>query len=323
MKMSETNFWQTIKKPVLALAPMAGFTDISFREICSDFGADVVYSEMASAAALYYAKDISAGNPTLQLLEKGNGDRRAKYVVQIFGSEPEHFAVAARIVTENIVPNGIDINFGCPVSKVLKQGAGSDLMNNLPLARKVISATIANTDLPVSVKIRTKSGETGAIDFLDNISDLGISAVMIHGRSVRQGFVGEIDCGLIKEAREHFSGIILANGGINNLVDAERILADTGADGLGLARGALSRPQLFREIRTGREEKNNLDEILSLIAKHAKLVYKYRGDRGFIDLRKQLCWYVQGISGASRLREKFIAVSSFADLKKIISDFSQ
>lgn len=316
------DFWTTLPTPILALAPMAGFTDISFRTVCADFGADVVYSEMASATALYYANDFSSDNPTIKLLEKGAGDRKAKYVVQLFGSEPEHFAKAAKIVTEVISPDGIDINFGCPVSKVLKQGAGSDLMKNLPLAREVIRAVVGNTDRPVSVKIRARSGEVDAIGFLDNINDLGVSAVMIHGRTVAQGFSGDIDGEMIKEARKHFSGRILANGGIVDLGKAKDILAKTGADGLGIARGALPRPYLFQEIKEGKEKELSLPEIFDLIAKHAALVYEYRGDRGFIDLRKHLCWYVQGVPGASRLRERFIKVDGYESLKGVLAEFA-
>ena len=143
-------FWQTIKKPILALAPMAGFSDSPFRQVVSKYGADVVYSEMASVTALFYNKKI-----TLELL-KFDKRKEKNYVVQLFGSNPEHFAVATKIVTEEIKPNGIDINFGCPVGKVIKQGAGSDLMTDLVKAHAVIKAVCDNTNLPVSVKIITK-----------------------------------------------------------------------------------------------------------------------------------------------------------------------
>ena len=126
------NFWLKLKKqhrPILALAPLAGFTDSAFRQICKKYGADVLYSEMASTAALFYNQKAKK-NTTLDLL-KFNPQKEKYYVVQLFGASPEHFAVATRIITEKIKPDGIDINFGCPVPKVIKQGAGSGLMKDL------------------------------------------------------------------------------------------------------------------------------------------------------------------------------------------------
>jgi tRNA-dihydrouridine synthase B len=328
--MNKKNFWLELKnktQAILALAPMAGFTDSSFRQICKKFGADVVYSEMASATALYYsdyAKDKTRRqkikNATLELLEF-NRQQEKYYVVQLFGSNPEHFAAAARIVTKEIKPDGIDINFGCPVSKVIKQGAGSDLMKNLTRTRAVIEAVLNNTDLPVSIKIRAQSGEVGALKFLQNISDLPLSAVMIHGRTVNQGFAGEADCKLIKEARSYFPGIILANGGVNDLASAKKILKDSQADGLGLARGILGRPWLFKEIKQNKEIPLSIPEILQIMLSHATSQEKLKGQGAIIELRKHLVWYVKSLTGASRLREQLVKVENLHDLKKIIKDY--
>lgn len=309
--MSDFNFWNKIKKPILALAPMAGFSDSPFRQIVSEYGADVVYSEMASATALFYNK-----KPTLELL-KFNKWKEKNYVVQLFGSNPEHFAVATRIVTDEIKPSGIDINFGCPVGKVIKQGAGSDLMANLEKAHEVIKAVCDNTKLPVSVKIRAKSGNVGALDFLKLIADLPVAAIMIHGRSVKQGFAGEIDYDLIKEARKYFKGIILANGGVNDLAQAQKTLELTGADGLGLARGVLGRPWLFKEIKKGKEINLDIKDISRIILRHAKKFKKIKGEKAMVDLRKHLCWYVQGITNASHYRLKMVAINNYQDIKNI------
>jgi len=309
--MASNNFWQTTKKPILALAPMAGFSDSAFRQVVSKYGADVVYSEMASVTALFYNKTA-----TLELL-RFNKRKEKNYVVQLFGSNPEHFALATKIVTKEIKPQGIDINFGCPVGKIIKQGAGAELMSNLEKAHAVIAAVCANTNLPVSIKIRTKSGEVGALDFLKSISDLPVSAVMIHGRSLKQGFAGEIDYDLIKEAKQIFKGIILANGGINNLPQAKKTLELSGADGLGLARGILGRPWLFSEIKKNKEKDLDIKEISKIILRHAKLCEKLKGKNAMIELRKHLCWYVQGISGASTYRSRLVKAESYQDVKNI------
>lgn len=310
--MRDYNFWIKIKKPILALAPMAGFSDAPFRRLVSGFGADVVYSEMASATALFY----NSGE-TLKLLQF-NRYREKKYVVQLFGSNPNHFAVATQIVTKKIRPAGIDINFGCPVGKVIKQGAGSDLMQNLTRAREVISAVCDNTHLPVSVKIRAKSGNITALDFLKAISDLPVSAVMIHGRTVKQGFVGEIDYNLIKEAKKYFTGIILANGGINDLEEAKNTLERSGADGLGLARGVLGRPWLFKEIKKGKIINFDKKRLFKLIKKHARVFKKIKGEVAMIELRKHFCWYFQGRDGASSYRAQIVKMENYRDLVKIL-----
>jgi nifR3 family TIM-barrel protein len=296
---------------------MAGFTDSAFRQICKEYGADVLYSEMASSAALFYNQK-SKNNATLELL-KFNRQKEKYYVVQLFGANPDHFAVAARIISERIRPDGIDINFGCPVPKVCKQGAGSGLMKDLKESRAVLEAVLANTDLPVSIKIRSQAGGVDALKFLKNIAALPVAAVMIHGRTLNQGFAGKPDWKLIKEARKYFKGVILANGGINNLPDAKAAIKASQADGLGLARGVLGRPWLFKEIRTGRVIDLSPKQIFKIALKHAALTQKLKGKKGIVELRKHLVWYAQGITGAAKLRERLVKVNSLQEVKDILS----
>jgi nifR3 family TIM-barrel protein len=314
------DFWKKLKKtgrPILALAPMAGFTDSSFRQICKKYGADILYSEMASSTALYYNSQ-SVKNTTLDLL-RFEKPKEKYYVVQLFGSDPDHFAVAAQIITEEIKPDGIDINFGCPVPKVCRQGAGAALMKNLKNSRLVIEAVLANTNLPVSIKIRAKAGEMDALEFLKNISDLPIAALMIHGRTLVQGFAGVPDFKIIKKARKYFKGVILANGGINTLADARQALEKSAADGLGLARGILGRPWLFKEIKENQEVELKSKQIFRIAINHAAKIQELKGKSGIIELRKHLVWYVQGLSGAAKLREKLVKVNSLKDIKKIFN----
>ncbi len=314
------NFWLKLKarrQPILALAPLAGFTDSAFRQICRSFGADVLYSEMASATALYYNQKTKK-NATLELL-KSSRLKEKYYVVQLFGSNPEHFAMATQIITKKLKPDGIDINFGCPVPKIIKQGAGSGLMKNLKQSRAVIEAVLANTNLPVSIKIRAAAGEVGALKFIKNIAGLPIAALMIHARTLKQGFAGAPDWALVKEARQYFSGVILANGGINNLVEAKKALSETKADGLGLARGVLGRPWLFKEIKANRLINLKPKQIYAIALRHAALTQKLKGKTGIIELRKHLVWYVQGLSGASQLRAALVKVNNLKDIKNIFS----
>ncbi|MDO8667941.1 MAG: tRNA-dihydrouridine synthase family protein [bacterium] len=323
------NFWQKLKKlsrqgsgrAIYVLAPMAGVADSAFRQIAKQFGADVVYSEMVSATALAYNS-----KKTLALMKFNKKER--PYVIQLFGSKPEHFAKAAKIIENKIKPDGIDINFGCPVKKVARQGAGAVLMNNFKLAREIIEATINNTKLPVSIKIRSCVGSTKALDFLKNMVDLDIKAVMIHGRSMAQGQSGEVDWKIIKQARPFVKGILLANGGVKNAEDASELLRKTGADGIGIGQGALGKPWIFSQlVRHGKPKAKRATYNSQLISKkmifqtalkHAKLAEKLKGQSGIIEMRKHLCWYVSGLPDASVLRGKFIKAESLNDIKKIL-----
>jgi tRNA-dihydrouridine synthase B len=320
------NFWSKLHKPIYALAPMAGITDSAFRQMCKNYGADVVYSEMVSATALFfYGKDgkNKEGNVTMDLMKFDKSE--SPFVVQLFGSDPKHFAVATKIVTDKIKPEGIDINFGCPVPKVAKQKAGAELFKDLSLSRKVIKAVIENTDLPVSIKTRAKVGNVGVLEFLDNIKDLDIKALMIHGRSFKQGFTGPIDCEVIKKAREYFGGIILANGGVGMLGSvagyAKQILDETGADGIGIGQGALGRPWIFKCLRTGQETEMNAKAIFKEAIKHAELAYKLKGNQGVIEMRKHLCWYTQGLPGARAMRQKLVYVNTIEDIRRILGNY--
>lgn len=310
----KNNFWQKLNKPILALAPMAGYTNFVFRRLCQKEGADVVYSEMASATALFYNK--AEKNKTLKLLQKYKGEKN--YVVQLFGGDEKHFPLAVKIVEEKIKPDGIDINCGCPVSKVIKQKAGVDLMRESKRARKIIKAVIDNTNLPVSIKIRKEAYGVSALNFVKCLADLNIAAIMVHGRSLSQGFSGPIDFSIIKEIKKIFPRKVIANGNIYDLNIAIETLKKTKADGIALGRGSLSRPWLFREIKNNQELEFGKKELFSYIINHAKEVEKNYGESGIIELRKHLCFYFQGIKKASYYREKLVKVNNTKEIKEIL-----
>lgn len=312
------NFWQELKKnkkgePILALAPLAGFTDSAFRLLCREYGVDVVYSEMASVSALNY-------NPakTLKLIKFNKKER--PYIVQIFGSNKDHFVKAVKIIEKEIKPDGIDINFGCPVRKVLKQGAGSKLMSDLKLSREIIEAVLQNTKLPLSIKVRTEAFSVDLIKFLKNISDLPVSALMIHGRTLKQLFSGPIDLEIIKKSRDYFSGIILANGGVNSLDEAVEIMNKTGVDGVGVGRGALGQPWIFsRDFQNiSGEDKKKLSIKVAL--KHLKLTKENRGEISFNEFKGHLAWYLKDFAGASELRSKIMLCKNYIDMESILKN---
>lgn len=308
----KNNFYQKLKKPFYALAPLAGITDSAFRQICKEYGADIVYSEMASSTALFYNQE-----KTLELLKFNKKER--PYVVQLFGSNPEHFAQAAKIVEKKVKPDGIDINFGCPVQKVIKQKAGAELFKDLKLSRAVIENVIKNTSLPVSIKTRAGVGSVDILKFLKYMKDLDIKTIMIHGRTFSQGFTGPVDFEIIKKARKYFSGIIIANGGAVDKKSADELLIKSKADGIGIGQGALGKPWVFEEIKSPQPLLlGGKKEIFRIAFRHAKLMEKLKGGQGIVEMRKHLCWYVQGFPDARKLREKLVKVENLKEIKKIL-----
>lgn len=317
------NIWEKLnkrKKPILALAPMAGISDSAFRLVCKNFGADVVYTEMVSADALHFNS-----KKTLELLKFNKKER--PIIVQLFGKHPERF-IKASSICEKAGFDGIDINFGCPARKVAGRGGGVSLMKDLPKCKKIIQNVLAGSSLPVSVKLRSSIGigvnKITALDFIDYMKDLPINAIMIHGRCYEKPFLGEIDYQTIKKAKQIFNKILLGNGGINNPEDAKKMLDKTGCDGVGLARGLCGRPWLFKQIKdylkTGRYDKISDKKTLNIAIKHAKHSYKQKGHKGILEMRKHLCRYTKGFPKAKIYRNKLVRVENLEEIKNVLKE---
>ena len=306
-----------MNKPILALAPMAGITDSAFREICRKNGADVVYSEMASVSALFFKP-----GKTLELLKFGKKER--PYVVQLFGKDPKHFAKATQIVTKELKPDGIDINFGCPAKKVFGHGSGCALMPQKELAREIISAVCENTDLPVSIKIRAGIKDLTAIHFIENIKDLPFTTVMVHGRTYEGGFSAVPNFEIVEKIKAIIPDkIVLANGGINTPEDAKNILEKYPTlDGLGIARGSWGKPYLFSQIKEimqhGKYTEYDFKKIRKIAIAHAKLLWKSKQGVGMFEIRKHLSWYFRGFPNASELRQKLVRAESVKEIQDIL-----
>ncbi len=344
---------------------MAGITDLAFRLICKEHGADVVYSEMVSAAGLVYNKSSKA--KTLALVKSFRDD--FPLFVQLFGSKPNDFARATRVLeqlpnkndsskltpkssAQELIeaqvsrPEGIDLNFGCPVKKVLKQAAGCALMKKPALAYDIIQAVCDNTTLPVSIKIRAGVENHSALEFLEKVAPLRWQTVIIHGRTFRQGFSGPIDSAMIKKIKTLFpEKTVIANGGIVDGPSARKALTETGADGLAIGRGCLGRPWLFSEIKAhlngklrssspGKEkfskdpkrkeshqpcQPKTLTQIKAIALDHLEKAEQIFGPDGIFEFRKHLGWYFQDFPGAKSLRTKLFAAESFEAVKKIMT----
>ncbi len=312
------NFWTQLKQPILALAPMAGYTDSSFRQLCRFYGADVVYSEMISVDALCY---YSA--KTIKMLKHTNNEY--PLIFQLFGSHPEKFKQAIKIIDNYLIKQpylqrnliGLDINFGCPAHKITKNGSGAALMNEINKAVSIVNTVCQTSPYPVSIKIRSQVKQINALDFIKKIKHLPWTTVMIHGRSLKQGFNGPIDYQLIKQIKQFLPGKkILANGGIDSPEQAELTLKQTQADGLGIARGALGNPWLFQHIKNKKTAIISWSERKKIILRHAQLFLENNQD--LIPLRKHLVHYTKGLPNASQLRQKLITVHNLNELKSVL-----
>lgn len=320
------NFWEELKKPIVALAPMEGVTDTAFRQIAKRHGADVVYTEFISTDAIGH-------NAQRAFAKMDFAETEQPVICQIFGKDPKMFVAAAREIEKRGFA-GIDINFGCPAHKVVGSGAGVALLRRPDYARKLIEAVLEEVSIPVSLKVRAKIRKERkevapdipeyhtASDLVEAIRGLPVSAIMVHGRSYESGFSGEVDVRMIRAVKEQFPGLVLANGGIMRPEDARAMLTQTGADGVGIARGAQGNPWILQQIKdvlkTGTSTAPSWEEVTATALEHAKLMESAKGRRGILEMRKHLAWYVKGVPGASRMRQGLVRVESIAQIEKLL-----
>lgn len=317
-----SNFWTQLKAPFLALAPMAGVTDLAFRHMCKRFGADVIYTEFASTNALVH------GNSATRNMIRFNPEEQP-VVCQIFGNDPRMFAESSKILGDMGFA-GVDVNFGCPAYKIVKHGGGVQLMRDLDLCYNLIKALCDASPIPVSIKIRSaincapgSCDKNTAVDLVNRIKDLPVSALMIHGRTYEKPFDGEPDVDMITQVKALFPGTVIANGGIYTPEDAQEMLNTTGADGLGIARGSHGKPWIFKQIKdylsTGAYYEPTWDEKKEYILEHARIAFEHKGERGVIEMRKHLGWYVKGFANAKQIRMLLMKAGSVEDIKSALA----
>lgn len=309
----KNNFWEKLKKsgkPIIALAPMADITDAPFRYLCEKYGADVIYNEMVNVDAICH-KNVK----TLTMLQRYKNKK--PFVIQLFGNKPENFKEAVKIIEKEFKPDGFDINFGCPAPKVLKNKCGAELFQDLKLSKKVIQAVMGATAKPISVKTRVRAGKINIVAWLEYMKDLPIAAIMVHARSLSQGLSGPIDLEVLKKVKDNFKGIVLGNGGVKTRKDMDKMIKETGVDGVGIGQGCLGRPWIFGELQNIGQAPLSKQQLFKLILEHAKLYEKIKS-ADLTPLRKHLCWYASGLPDAGKLRTEFVQVKSFEDVKRII-----
>lgn len=299
----------------LILAPMAGFTDKIFREICLSMGADFVVTEMVSAKGL-----VMGSEKTAELLSGAEGK---KSIIQLFGHEPEVLSAAAERLLEEYSPYAIDINMGCPMKKIVANGDGSALMRNEKVAADLVFALAGvchEKDIKVTVKMRAgwSENEKNAPELAKRLEDAGADEITVHGRTREMFYSGKSDPEIIARVKKAVSIPVFANGDVDSKEAAEHLLDLTGADGVAIGRAALGNPFLFREIKSGKEKADAAEKAQTALA-HLKREIDEKGEEKAIRaMRAHLAYYIKGIRGAARLRGKITTVSSFEEAKEVM-----
>jgi tRNA-dihydrouridine synthase B len=307
----------------LYLAPMAGVSESPFRRLCRRFGADVVVTEFLSA------EGIRRDNPaTVSKLRFGADEHPIG--VQIFGADAVAMAEAAAFVTDVFQPDFIDINFGCPVKKVVKRNGGSGCLRDLSLVGGIIGAVARATHLPVTVKIRSGWSEDtrNPVGIALRCQDAGARALTLHPRTRTQMYTGEARWDEIAAVVDALSIPVVGNGDIKTAADAVRMRRTTGCAAVMIARGSFGQPWIFdqtKDLLAGRPMRPtpSIEERFRIALDHARMVESYEPDPegAAVEFRKHLGWYVKGLPNSADLRRRLHAVTTFADVEGIFADY--
>lgn len=310
----------TIETPLI-LAPMAGVTNHAFRIMCkSAGGCGLVYTEMFSAYAIKFR------DPGVKSMIDWTDEERP-VAAQVFGGDPETVAVAARAM-EEAGADLVDINFGCPVPKVAKSGSGASLLKNLGLAREILIAARAAVKIPLTIKARTgwNLNDTSVIDLAKTAEICGIDAISVHGRAACQGYSGTADWSIIARVKESVGIPVIANGDVNSPESAVRMFETTGCDGVMIGRAALGNPWIFRRISEFIDKGAMLPapsalQKLDAATTHAELLRAILGEkRAAKEMRGHLCWYLKGLAGGPKLRDRLMRTGSIEEIKEVLDE---
>ena len=306
----------------LALAPMAGITDLPFRLICRRLGCGMTVSEMVSAKGLLY-KNVK----TTEMLRIDDGERPT--AIQLFGSVPEELAEAARMV-EASGADMIDFNMGCPVPKIVNNGEGSALMKQPQLAHDILAAMVKAVKIPVTVKVRAgwDDSSRNAVEIAKAVEAAGVSAVAVHGRTRQQFYEGKADWGIIAEVKQAVKVPVFGNGDIFTVEDGLRMLAETGVDGLMIGRGADGNPWIFRELAAvlrgeERPAAPSLQERLAQAAEHLDMLIDYKGEHISVkEMRRHISAYLKGLPHAAEFRGRFHKVDTREQFMELLAEYA-
>jgi nifR3 family TIM-barrel protein len=305
----------------LILGPMAGVTDLPFRILCKEKGADLVYTEMVSAKGIQYNN-----KNTECLLTIAEKERPA--ALQLFGSDPDILSdTAKRLEDRNF--DILDINMGCPVPKVVNNTEGSALMKHPKLIAEIVRKVSSGYSKPVTIKIRSGFSPDciNAVEIAKIAEENGASAVAVHPRTRQQYYSGRSDWEIIRKVKEAVQIPVIGSGDVFAPQDAEQMLKQTNCDGIMLARGVRGNPWLFEQIKVYLEQgillpKPEFAEIKTMILRHAALLTDYKGEyTGIREMRKHVAWYTTGYPGSSRIRNRVNEIENMEDLDRLMEEY--
>lgn len=304
-------------KDIAFLAPMAGVTDMAFRELCTLFGAAYTVTEMVSSKGLVMGDKKSAMLLTLGKEEKTAG-------AQIFGDDPDIMAKAA-VKCLAFSPSIIDINMGCPAPKVAMNGGGASLMKEPQLAGRIVRAVRDAVDIPVTVKIRKGWDDScvNAVELAKILEANGADAIAIHGRTRQQMYSGTVDLDIIREVKRAVRIPVIGNGDITDIVSAANMLEYTGCDAVMIGRGAFGNPWLFRQINAYLDSgivipPPSLEEKMTVMLRHIAKMVEYKGEyTAMREARRHAAYYTKGLRGGAKFRAQMSSLETYDDLKEI------
>lgn len=300
------------------LAPMAGVTDLPYRLLCREQGCGLVCMEMVSAKAVLYKN-----RNTKELLEVQEEERPVS--LQLFGSDPEILSKIAGQLEDG--PYDIfDLNMGCPVPKVVRNGEGSALMKNPKLVEEILSSMVRTLKKPVTVKIRKGFDDTcvNAAEIAKIAESCGVAAVAVHGRTREQYYSGKADWNIIRQVKEAVKIPVIGNGDVFSPQDAKRLVEETGCDGIMVARGAKGNPWIFKQITTYLDTgellpKPGAAELKAMILRHGRMMMEFKGEMaGMREMRKHVAWYTAGYPNSAALRNDINSVETLDGLAELI-----
>lgn len=297
------------------LAPMAGVTDLCFRQICREMGADLTVTEMISAKA------VTQGNKkTYELCRIFEAEHPA--ALQLFGSEPETMAEAVRILDERIPYEILDINMGCPMAKIVNNGEGSALMRDPVLAGRIVEAVAGATDKRVTVKMRSGFDQMhlNAPEVAHAVCESGAQGLIVHGRTREQYYEGKADWNIIAEVKSTVNVPVIGNGDVCGIADAQRMIGETGCDGVAIGRAARGNPWIFRELKAGKAYIPTADEKKEMMLRHLDMTVGEKGEYiGIREMRKHIGWYTSGLEGSAKLRVRINKAETASEMRALIA----